>query len=839
MALWLLLAGGCGKADRKAESSEGESAGGAKPAVPKEVGAKEDKRDESKKDEAARLPTGGSFYREGPAAVAEKRVQRGVRAPEPEPSVAPEGKAAPMPPAEPVAPQPSPDLVVVARPGSAHIDSGLVGGAGGRASGRTASSMDGAKDRGAKAPEATRNGYGTAATGENRRHAARPRGGRPQLEPPMVVDQPAAAQPVAPTTPPPPPSAAPTPALGTIALGPRPARAAGVAPPKPRPATEVMKTLERKPVANPAFKTKLELAKRQGVLSGKGVAARDETPTGDDVGGDADEDGEEVDEPEDDATGLADRRGRKASADKNQPVRRRGRLDNLLSESKVRRVVDRERANDRHRKPPRFLPRKAYFENTYLGGSAAYRHALARLDAALGDGPHRLAAMYPQQFDPPARAGLGVTASLDTRWIDKPGRVLLQVGLQGSHRFGWRRPPLELVLVLDTDIVASGPAAVVEALGALLLQLGPQDRLGVVVAGAGEPLVPLGSIRELRMMLAERIRGLSRGGAASAADLRRALQHAGRILGTASLDRTTLPGTQIVLLYTGSSAPDRVAAAAEAAHGLTLQGIVTSVLERGASAGAWWSVANAGYGNYHAVGNGKVGDAIHAELDALSKVVARLVRVNVRLAEGVHAVRVLGSRILTAVQVTEVKEREKASDRSLSKAWGIKADRGEDDDGLQTVIPYFYGGDAHVIVIELWVDKPGPVADVSLRYKDMVRLSNETARTSVRLRNVPRAATAEQRSVVRNAHGLRIAEALRAAAARVAAGDRYGALARLQAAADLAAGGGGADDARMLTGYGALVSDAAWTSDGARRRLLADSLELAGRRKAGERRYAP
>jgi hypothetical protein len=69
-------------------------------------------------------------------------------------------------------------------------------------------------------------------------------------------------------------------------------------------------------------------------------------------------------------------------------------------------------------------------------------------------------------------------------------------------------------------------------------------------------------------------------------------------------------------------------------------------------------------------------------------------------------------------------------DHHLSKTMGIKSDRGLDDDGLQVIIPAFYGGDRHVISMVLWVERPGEVAEVSLKYKDLVKMSNTTDSTA-------------------------------------------------------------------------------------------------------------
>jgi hypothetical protein len=48
---------------------------------------------------------------------------------------------------------------------------------------------------------------------------------------------------------------------------------------------------------------------------------------------------------------------------------------------------------------------------------------------------------------------------------------------------------------------------------------------------------------------------------------------------------------------------------------------------------------------------------------------------------------------------------------------------------MQIVIPSFFTGDSHVILLDVVVAGPGPVADVTLRYKDLV----SCATTSIEL----------------------------------------------------------------------------------------------------------
>jgi hypothetical protein len=464
-------------------------------------------------------------------------------------------------------------------------------------------------------------------------------------------------------------------------------------------------------------------------------------------------------------------------------------------------------------KPTEFLPRFGYFENTYLGGDAAWAERLRRLDAALPEGqrPYLSAALAPQPFDPPGDAGLGVSAQLDVGHVERPGRVLLQVGLQGSARYGWRRPPLDVVLVADVE-----PALVDETLLALVRRLGAQDRLGLVAPGLDVALAPPA---ELRRTLGARLGGRRDDAAVPLGD---AVRRAGALLADAAGDEARVPGTQLVLVLTAGDDPARVDAAADAAHALSVQGAVTSVLEAG-DGGAWWPVASAGHGSYHHLRPGAALATVDAELEAVARVVARLVRVNVRLAPGVEAVRVVGSRLLAQQEVAFVKAREVATDRNLSRTLGVQADRGDDDDGLQTVVPYFLGGDAHVVLIELWVERPGPVADVTVRYKDMVSLTNATARASVSLAATPRPETPFQRAVRGNLRGFEVAAALGEAAAWARRGDTAAAIAALDRARPLAHD---ARDARVLDGFADLLRRDA-------RPVVADALDLARARRIG------
>ncbi len=479
-------------------------------------------------------------------------------------------------------------------------------------------------------------------------------------------------------------------------------------------------------------------------------------------------------------------------------------------------------------RPLSFLPRTFYFENTYLGGNAAFEERRRRLDRDFGSSrPYAQAALPLQDFDPPEDAGMALTARLDRSFVDKPQRVILQVGLQGSERFGWRRPPLDVVLVVDQPVVARQPEVVIEAITGLVRKLGPQDRLGVVrVAEAPYLMADVSGVREARAHLVRELEALKAGPETGPAALGRAVELAGERLRAAAGNTARVPGTQMVVLLSGGGG-DRVRSAADAAHANNVMGQFNSVIDvSGELDNDLWSVASAGHGNYHRAAPGAnakaVLDAIDSELESLSRVIARLLRVNVRLAPDVEVIRVIGSRPLEELEKQAVKAREVATDQNLSKTLGVQADRGDDDDGVQTVIPYFYGGDAHVVLVELWVKKPGRVADVSLKYKDMVKLENATAQATASVAGIPRPPTPAHAQVRRNLRGFTVATLLKNAGAEASRGNIEGCDGLLEQAEGYADG----EDAGLVKSFRTSVR----ALPGKR---LSEALDVAGAQRIG------
>jgi hypothetical protein len=471
------------------------------------------------------------------------------------------------------------------------------------------------------------------------------------------------------------------------------------------------------------------------------------------------------------------------------------------------------------------LERPIYFENTYLGGNARLAlldHLAGRFEQATGAlTPHRLARVLPQHFDPPTEGGMALRVDLDRASVahGERSRIFLQVGLAGGDNPAWRRPPLSLgVLVLTRN-----PDALVRAAAAgEALKSGLEDQDAFALLGPGRPF---------RFVSPAEAGDPNEQAAAPAdfgdADLARLLREVSDAFAAAE-GPGSLRNRRLVLVTDVELGEQ----ARRAVHRLGLEDVATSVISLDESRFASHArAALAGMGNLHVARSADQARRVaRDELGSLTRVVARAVRLNIRPARRVKLIQVLGSRPLTQIEKRRVKATELAIDRRVEATTGIARDRGGDDPGLQTVIPYFYGGDEHVVMVELEVEGPGPVAEVSLKYKDLVDMKNQTLRSSAALSRRPLEETSRNEQVRRNLFSFAVAQVLGQLEAGLGRGgidpQGLGGLESLIAAArgDLAPGGANgaqADALHMLEQYARLVAEGTGSGD------LASSLEYA------------
>lgn len=239
-------------------------------------------------------------------------------------------------------------------------------------------------------------------------------------------------------------------------------------------------------------------------------------------------------------------------------------------------------------------------------------------------------------------------------------------------------------------------------------------------------------------------------------------------------DPNAVLGASLVLLATGSSIAGDLDALERLAHANAVGGVPLSVvrLSDQADLDDIDRLVAAGQGNRRILDTADQADAlIDRELHAASRAVARAVRLRIRLAPGVRLIEVLGSHRLEVLQAERVREAEQALDQRLARNLGIEADRGDDEAGIQIVIPSFYAGDAHVILLDVVADGPGPIADVTARYKDVVYLRNGVASAQLTVDFGPAAQGPLERNVLKNLAAWELSRATRRASDTMRAGD--------------------------------------------------------------------
>jgi hypothetical protein len=307
-------------------------------------------------------------------------------------------------------------------------------------------------------------------------------------------------------------------------------------------------------------------------------------------------------------------------------------------------------------------------------------------------------------------------------------------------------------------------------------------------------------------------------------------------------DDPTMPlGTSLVLVVTTRALGSEMKALSHLAHHSAVGGVSLSAVGVGDNIdrAELERLVLSGQGRrYFLEKSADANRIVDEELAATSRTVARALRLRIKLAKGVKLVNVLDSSPLSERQSERVREAEKSIDLRLARNLGIEADRGEDEDGIQIIIPSFYAGDAHTILLDVVAPGPGPIAEVTVRYKDLAALENTVTKAILALPGTMATEGPLERNVLKNYLALYLSRELEGAADLLDHGDQRGALARIELLRSLWAGLPVSDremarDIAMLTEYVTALKSSTTPSLVA---YLADSLRYAG---AGKRRPLP
>lgn len=440
-----------------------------------------------------------------------------------------------------------------------------------------------------------------------------------------------------------------------------------------------------------------------------------------------------------------------------------------------------------------FQPATGYWSNTYVPGDPVIRLAMTRLEAAGTTPAARLATSVRAPaplFDPPRKAAMALDLSSDRDGVEGPTRTLVQVGLRATDRDRGRRPALDVALVLDlvSEVDGETVARLRALLEASLAAAEPGDRFSVAFAGRDvEGIVPE-AFRHGAVMVAldDALRAPTHTfGSPVASAVSRA------VAALTARGEGALGASSIIVI---SARPAPETGLEGAAHAGALEGVGLSVVLLGDAVdrAAHSAVALAGQGSLRQlVEPSEAASLIARELAAASRIVARALRLNIRLAPDVELVDVIGAERLDARRTARAKAAEAAIDRQVADSLGIRADRGDDDAGIQILIPAFHAGDHHVILLDVVAPGPGRIADASLVYKDLVRARNGKTQARLKLRRIesrgPDAGVVAHR-VRRNLLAQHVNQVFEAASADLASFELEAARSRLAGIENLIAG---------------------------------------------------
>lgn len=423
-----------------------------------------------------------------------------------------------------------------------------------------------------------------------------------------------------------------------------------------------------------------------------------------------------------------------------------------------------------------------YWANTYVPGDATYRRLFAKLQdqslpaSVLPPQANELlkqSQKAAQPFDDPEVGALGLYLSSDKPTVPGQDRILLQVGLKAPDRSSGRRPAMRVGLVFDLRGTQSTESQkrIRSLLDAFQQAKDIGDRFHITVAGkpGGAVIGPEdfrhGPIKVwLQNLSGDKRKGKTLGVA-------EALETSAELLAG---DPDAPLGTSIVVLVSANDLSSDLTELSQIAHKYAVNGVQVSTiaLSRHANLDQLDEITLAGQGTRRLLESpADAEQLVQRQLAAASQVVARALRLNIRLAEGVKLIDIPGSYRLSEARTMRAKAAERSLDSRLSRRLGIEMDRGEDDDGIQILVPSFYAGDSHVILLDLVVPGPGKVADVTIRFKDLIDLENRTIRTSFALQRTASSLGPLQLNVMKNFLAQQLSDSLKQASELVRAGN--------------------------------------------------------------------
>jgi len=413
--------------------------------------------------------------------------------------------------------------------------------------------------------------------------------------------------------------------------------------------------------------------------------------------------------------------------------------DVLAKEVRPSRVKKNETSSLSESDQVTYIDPNGYWENTYLPGSPAIPLLVELLHnttfSHIPIDPVLNASgvfLIQHRTDPPLQGALGLTGHTNLAYIDKPQRVLLQVTIKGAERAKGNRPPLTIVVVVpySNNISIQEHQVIQDSLRALETERRVDDHIAVLTDQTDEFI----SFADFRYGTLELfLKNFQQGPNPTSNILPETVQALYSKASTLALRDENSQLRERIILTIGHSGVGSLEPTYPSIDNHVLQGGTGSVLALNDNI-ELMRLSARGQGSYRVLQPSVPAvQEVRAELESYGAVVARALRLNVQLQPGVELKEIIGSTKLTSPEIELEKAIEVATDKRIAQSLGIQTDRGDDDPGIQILIPRFLNGDSHIIILDLFVERAGPIADISLKSKDLVLMRNESIYASAAL----------------------------------------------------------------------------------------------------------
>ena len=357
---------------------------------------------------------------------------------------------------------------------------------------------------------------------------------------------------------------------------------------------------------------------------------------------------------------------------------------------------------------------------------------------------------------------LGLSLDLEKSHTIVGGKNYLQIGIHAPKVNNNFQSQLNVCFVIDRSGSMDGEQkleTVKATLFELIDKLNPNDKITIVAFDDLPKVIVSGKSIKDKNFIRNRVKALETGGGTDI--------NGGLVFGIEELrNYSTDENSNLVILlsdgqHNGNTTRQTIYENVATANN---EGIVVTTVGYGSDYdfATLRNIAHQGGGSHVAAFDiNKLGEIFDKQLVKARKVVAKAIRLKVKLDSSVQLNKIYGFKVLSEEEKQKVEGIEQTLDEQLSSTYNIPKNRSQmTDEGVNIIIPSLMENHYYLVMMEIevpeGVDKL-KIAEASILYKDLTNIKNDSVVTSVFQKYN---SDKKNKLVIKNRLGLETAEAL-------------------------------------------------------------------------------